>query len=275
MPMAEQARSRVSEEQQDCPASAARRRFLAALRMTRGGFPSRPSSLSPPGDPVHPPKTSEASETSEVWTQQFRGNGAPFGGTPLEEPSLRVPNAYLGRRLSAGYSRLWSRGPQIHHAALSPASRDQSSSALARSPSVYIAPAPPWRDLSLGATSAMQQRPACGCKASLFEVETAAGGSPCELRLHCSTTRRQEPMRHDHRSPVRKSLLRRRSAAEILRCAENERGGQLLAPLVPPAAWLRMTRPRGVSTRGGAGCEPVDSVTVQVKDVDVEGAMPA
>jgi len=39
--------------------------------------------------------------------------------------------------------------------------------------------------------SGHEKRPACTYKASLIEVETVAGGSPCELRLDYSTSRRE------------------------------------------------------------------------------------
>jgi len=54
----------------------------------------------------------------------------------------------------------------------------------------------------------MKQRPACARKASLFEVETVAGGSPCELRAYYSTTRREQSMRNDHSSSVSTSFHR-------------------------------------------------------------------
>jgi len=78
-----------------------------------------------------------------------------------------------------------------------------------------------------------EKRPACGCKASLIEVETVAGGSPCELRPDYSTTPHEKSMRNDQRSPVGTYLLRNRSGSEILRCAQNDRGGQPSAPFAP------------------------------------------
>ena len=81
--------------------------------------------------------------------------------------------------------------------------------------------------------SGHEKRPASTYKASLIEVETVAGGSPCDLRPYCSTTRRQQSMRHDRHWPVCKSLLRRRSGSEILRSAQNDRGGQPFASFAP------------------------------------------
>ena len=83
------------------------------------------------------------------------------------------------------------------------------------------------------ATLATQQRPACGCKASLIEVETVPGGSPCELRLYYSTNRCHKSMCHDRHWLWVLPSFATDGDREILRCAQNERGGQPFAPFAP------------------------------------------
>ena len=160
-------------------------------------------------------------ETSEAWLQHVSDNRAFFGNLRLDELSVRVRRCLPGQTLLPRVQRtLESRPIDVRHRFLAHVQRarlvsDGMISQRVRRP-------PPCAETPVTERSCRhEQRPACGCKASLIEVETVAGGSPCELRADYSTTWHQQSTRYDEPSRAGTSLHRLWATLRALRASRR------------------------------------------------------